>query len=53
MDTRGKTNAEFRNEVSEILTRHESSFDHLTNNITQINNTLQSVMAELQALKTT
>ncbi|KAL6320825.1 hypothetical protein AAG906_008825 [Vitis piasezkii] len=30
MDTRGKTNAEFRNDVNEILARHESSFDQLS-----------------------
>lgn len=45
METRNKSNAEFRAEVDEILTRHESSFD-------QINNTLQTVLTELQALKT-
>ena len=44
MDTRGKTNAEFRNEVSEILARHGSSFD-------QVNATLQMVLIELQALR--
>ena len=44
MDTRGKTNAEFRNEVSEILARHGSSFD-------QVNATLQTVLTELQALR--
>ncbi|KAK9214598.1 hypothetical protein WN944_006591 [Citrus x changshan-huyou] len=44
MDTRGKTNAEFRNEVSEILARHESSFD-------QVNATLQTVFTKLQALR--
>ncbi|KAL6311434.1 hypothetical protein AAG906_035879 [Vitis piasezkii] len=43
MDTRGKTNAEFRNEVNEALARHESSFD-------QVNATLQAVLTELQAL---
>ncbi|XP_034684112.1 uncharacterized protein LOC117913267 [Vitis riparia] len=44
MDTRGKTNAEFRNEVNEALARHESSFD-------QVNATLQAVLTELQALR--
>ncbi|GFS38385.1 hypothetical protein Acr_00g0057160 [Actinidia rufa] len=54
MDTRGKSNTEFRNEVSEILTRHESSFDHLNNNnFNQVNLGLQSVLAELQALRIT
>ena len=46
MDTRGKTNAEFRNEVNEALARHESSFD-------QVNATLQAVLTELQALRVT
>jgi hypothetical protein len=45
MDTRGKSNAEFRNEVNEILGRHETSFD-------QVNATLQVVLTELQALRT-
>jgi hypothetical protein len=46
MDTRGKSNAEFRNEVNEVLLRHEPSFD-------QVNATLQVVLTELQALRTT
>ena len=29
MDTRGKTNAEFRNDVNEILARHDTSFDQV------------------------
>lgn len=29
MDTRGKSNAEFRNEVNEILACHESRFDQI------------------------
>ena len=29
MDTRGKTNAEFRNDVNEILERHETIFDQV------------------------
>ncbi|XP_068661892.1 protein NRT1/ PTR FAMILY 4.5-like [Aristolochia californica] len=45
MDTRGKTNAEFRNEVNKILARHESNFD-------QVNIALQVVLTELQALRT-
>jgi hypothetical protein len=44
MDTRGKTNAEFRSDVNEILARHEISFD-------QVNATLQAVLTELQALR--
>jgi hypothetical protein len=46
MDTRDKSNAEFRNEVNEILVRHETSFD-------QVNATLQVVLTELQSLHTT
>jgi len=46
MDTRGKSNTEFRNEVNEILVRHKSSFD-------QVNATLQVILTELQALCTT
>lgn len=44
MDTWGKTNAEFRNEVNEALARHESSFN-------QVNNTLQQVLMELQSMR--
>ena len=29
MDTRGKTNAEFLNNVNEILAQHETSFDQV------------------------
>ena len=43
MDTRGKSNAEFRNDVNEALARHESNFD-------QINDSLHKVLTELQAL---
>ena len=44
MDTRGKTNAEFHNDVNEILARHDTSFD-------QVNAVLQEVLTELQALR--
>ncbi|RVW85308.1 hypothetical protein CK203_045592 [Vitis vinifera] len=44
MDIRGKTNAEFRNDVNEILARHESSFD-------QVNAALQAMLTELQTLR--
>ena len=43
MDTRRKSNTEFRNEVSEILSHHESNFD-------QVHNTLQTILAELDTL---
>ena len=46
MDTCGKTNVEFRNEVNETLVRHESSFD-------QLNAALQTILTELQAIRTT
>ncbi|KAH9648047.1 retrotrans gag domain-containing protein [Citrus sinensis] len=44
MDTRSKSNAEFRNDVNEALARHESNFD-------QINDSLHKVLTELQALR--
>ena len=44
MDTRGKSNMEFRNDVQEALARHESTFD-------QIHNNLQTIMTELQSLR--
>ncbi|KAL5800092.1 hypothetical protein ACOSQ4_032976 [Xanthoceras sorbifolium] len=45
MGTRNQTNAEFRNEVHEILGHHESSID-------QVHATLQTVLTELQSLRT-
>ena len=65
MDTRSKSNAEFRTEVTDILTRHESSFDEtkqdvnamkhdlneIKQNFSQVTSTLQGVMAELQAFR--
>ncbi|RVW71350.1 hypothetical protein CK203_059974 [Vitis vinifera] len=44
IDTRGKTNVEFRNDDNEILARHDTSFD-------QVNAVLQEVLTELQALR--
>lgn len=44
MDTRCKSNAEFHNDVNEILARHESNFD-------QVNVALQAVLTELQTLR--
>ena len=44
MDTRGKTNAEFHNDVNEILARHDTSFD-------QVNAVLQEVLTKLQGLR--
>ena len=51
MDTRGKTNADFRMDVTETLARHDSHFDELTLNFSRVNDALQGVMAELQALR--
>ena len=45
MDTRSKTNAEFRNDVSEMLAKHESNFD-------QLHAAMQTVLTELQAMRT-
>ena len=44
MATRNKSNVEFREEVQEILTRHESNFD-------QVHATLQTILTELQSLR--
>lgn len=43
MNTYGKTNVEFRNEVYEILAWHKSRLD-------QVNALLQMMLIELQAL---
>ena len=43
MATRNQSHVEFRNEVQEILSRHESSLD-------QVHATLQTVLSELQSL---
>ncbi|KAL5822720.1 hypothetical protein ACOSQ4_020620 [Xanthoceras sorbifolium] len=51
METWRKSNTEFRNEVTEILSRHDTSFDNLTNNYNQLNSTLQTVIIELQAIR--
>nr|TKS02112.1 hypothetical protein D5086_0000166350 [Populus alba] len=51
MDTRGKTNADFRMDVTETLARHDSHFDELTLNFSRVNDALQGVMAKLQALR--
>jgi len=46
IDTRGKTNVEFHNEVNETLVRHETSLD-------QLNAALQTILTKLQAICTT
>ena len=45
METRGKSNTKFCNDVNESLARHESSFD-------QVNTALKIVIAELKSLRT-
>ena len=44
MATRNKSNAEFHEEVQEILARHESNFD-------QVHATLQTILMEFQSLR--
>ncbi|KAL5807892.1 hypothetical protein ACOSQ3_028583 [Xanthoceras sorbifolium] len=50
METHNKSNTEFRNEVSEILTPYESSFKTLNHNYNQLHSTMQTVLTELQPL---
>ncbi|KAH7525043.1 hypothetical protein FEM48_Zijuj06G0183200 [Ziziphus jujuba var. spinosa] len=51
MDTRGKTNAAFRNEVNEALARHETSIHQVNTQFEQVTATLQMVLSELQSLQ--
>ena len=51
MDTRSKTHAEFRVEVTEALARHYTNFDELNQNFGRVSDALQGVMAELQAMR--
>nr|TKR79527.1 hypothetical protein D5086_0000271510 [Populus alba] len=51
MDTRGKTHAEFRADVTEALARHDTNFDELNHNFGKVSDALQGVMAELQAMR--
>ena len=44
METRAKSNAEFRSEVQEILARHETNFE-------QVHATMQAVLTEVQAMR--
>ena len=44
METRGKTNTEFRDEVNNILSRHESSLEQIHSSQGHIHATLQSVL---------
>ena len=53
METRGKTNAEFRDEVNNILSCHESSLEQIHSSQGQLHATLQSVLSKLQALRVT
>ncbi|KAH7513106.1 hypothetical protein FEM48_Zijuj12G0161300 [Ziziphus jujuba var. spinosa] len=49
MDTQGKTNVEFRNEVNEALARHETSIHQVNTQFDQVTATLQTVLSELQS----
>lgn len=51
MDTRGKSNAEFRAEVNDTLTRHETSIHQVNNHFEHVNTTLQTVLSELHSLR--
>jgi hypothetical protein len=51
MDTRSKTNMEFRNEVNEALARHDTNFEELNHNFGLVSTALQGVMAELQTMQ--
>ena len=55
METRTKSNTEFRNEVSEILARHESGIDLINNKMDnkfeKVDSTLQTIIDELKALR--
>jgi hypothetical protein len=43
MDTRSKSNAEFRTEVTDILTRHESSFDETKQDVNEMKHDLNEI----------
>ena len=43
MDTRSKSNAEFRTEVTDILTRHESSFDETKQDVNAMKHDLNEI----------
>jgi hypothetical protein len=51
MDTRSKTNMEFRNKVNEALARHDTNFEELNHNFGCVDTDLQGVMTELQAMR--
>jgi hypothetical protein len=46
IDTHNKTNAEFHNEVNEALAHHDTNFEELNHNFSQVSNALQGVMTE-------
>ena len=63
METRNKSNTEFRNEVTEALaqhasqfdllkTQHESRFDLLNTNMTQVTSSLQNLQNAISELQT-
>lgn len=49
-ETRGKTNAEFWNEVNEALSCHENNINQVSSRFDQVHNTLQQVLTELQSM---
>lgn len=51
MDTRGKTHAEFRMEVSEAIAKQEAELSQVNSNVEQLGTTLQNVLLELQSLR--
>lgn len=51
MDTQGKSNAEFRTEVNEALTRYEVGIHQVDSNFEHVNSTLQIVLSELHSLR--
>lgn len=51
METRGKTHAEFRAEVTEMMAKHETSLNQVNTNYDNLNAMMQTVMGELHSLR--
>lgn len=51
MDTRSKTNVEFRNKVNKALSHNDTNFEELKYNFGRVSYALQWVMVELQAMQ--
>jgi len=51
MDTCSETHAEFHVKVNEDLARHNTNFDELNHNFSEVSDTVQGVMAKLQAMR--